>query len=75
MIRFDFSGTSDALIGNRGFSLKDIEAIMPLCTKAHETMSVNRAEGRIKFQDLACDKKMMEAVKSLAKNSRASSGT
>jgi glucose-6-phosphate isomerase len=67
MIRFDFSGTSDTLIGNRGVSLKDIEAIMPLCTKAHETMAANRAEGRIKFQDLPDDKKMMEAVKSLVK--------
>ena len=66
MIRFDFSGTSDTLIGNRGIALKDIEAIMPLCKTAHETMTANRAEGKIKFQDLPEDKAVLDAVKALA---------
>jgi glucose-6-phosphate isomerase len=66
MIRFDFSGTSDTLIGNRGIAQKDINAIMPLCKAAHETMASNRAGGRIKFQDLPDGKAMLDAVKALA---------
>jgi glucose-6-phosphate isomerase len=66
MIRIDFSGISDSLIGNRGVSMKDIEAIMPLCKAAHETMTVNRESGRIKFQDLPEDEAMLDAVKVLA---------
>jgi glucose-6-phosphate isomerase len=66
MIRFDFSGTSDSLIGSRGISLKDIDAILPLCRQAHETMASNRAEGRITFQDLPDDRAAADAVKTLA---------
>jgi len=66
MIQFDFSGTSDALIGNRGIAVKDIEAIKPLCERVHETITANRSEGKIKYQDLPDDMAMIEAVKSLA---------
>ena len=66
MIRFDFSGVTDKLVGERGIALSDIEAILPALKSVHETIKTARAKREILFYDLPKDGAMIEQVKSLA---------
>jgi len=66
MIRFDFSGVTDTLVGERGIALKDIEAILPALANVHETIMSARARREILFYDLPKEKQMIEQVTSLA---------
>ncbi|MEN6474235.1 MAG: glucose-6-phosphate isomerase [Syntrophaceae bacterium] len=66
MIRFDFSGVTDKLLGERGIAVSDIEAILPALALAHETIMAARAKREILFYDLPKDSSMIEKVRTLA---------
>ncbi len=66
MIRFDFSGVTDKLLGGRGIAVSDIEAIVPALACAHETIMAARAKREILFYDLPNDNTMIEGVITLA---------
>lgn len=67
MLRFDFSGVTDTLLGARGIALSDIEAIAPAIKAAHETIMSHRVNRKILFYDLPKDAIMLEQVKKLAR--------
>lgn len=66
MIRFDFSGVTDQLVGERGIAISDIEAIAPALKAAHVTIMSERAKRAILFYDLPKDTEMISQVKKLA---------
>jgi glucose-6-phosphate isomerase len=68
MIRFDFSGVTDRLIGERGIAIDDIEAIVPTVKSAHETIVGYRTNRKILFYDLPKDRDAIDEIKILAQS-------
>ena len=66
MIRFDFSGATDKLVGRQGIAAGDIEAVLPALAAVHKAIENARAKREILFYDLPKDTAMVEQVKTLA---------
>jgi len=66
MIRFDFSGVSNELIGERGISSEDIKAVKPLLSSAHRALMKARDEKEILFYDLSSLSQVSEEVINLS---------
>ena len=66
MIRFDFSGISQALIGGHGIDPADLEALSPAIDAAHTEILERRARGEILFYDLPDQQAALDEVTTLA---------
>lgn len=66
MIRFDFSGVMKDVVGERGFSSSDLDALAPTCARALGHISKGRESGAIAFYDLPGQTEALARIQSLA---------